>query len=340
MSGFLKQKVNAVLAINSEVVEKNISTNLANIPTWYGDLFYPNGFEAFIISAGPSMEKYVDQLNLKERMKQPNRDFVVFCVKHALPRLQAMGINPNFCVILDGRSLDDYSTHGFHRKGLFKNINDDTIFMVASMAHPDYAEYIMSQGGRVLGWHTEVSGIEKFQASGKIIEPIIAGGTSSGTRCIGIAHSMGIREITLVGFDSCIHEVTEEILQEKDSKGRQKYLPVELPVLNPQVTPQEQKLVDTLYGSLDKKGLVLKPSVEKRFFTTGELLAQAHDFEKVLSDPHYDIRFKVFDDGLTSHMFYNMPNIPKRGYSFVEYMKRICPRKKTKDYPRRTVTLS
>ena len=336
---FLGGKVNAVLAVKEDVVAKNIQENLDNIPTWFGDMFYPNGFEAFIISGGPSMEKYVAELNLPARMKQENRSFVIFCVKHALPRLQAMGVDPDFCVLLDGRPLDDYSTHGVHRKSLFNTITDNTIFMCASMAHPDYGKYLMSRGARVLGWHTSVTGIEKFRDSGRIIEPIISGGTSSGTRCISIAHSIGIREITLIGFDSCTNGITDEMLQEKDSKGRQKYMPVELPICGPVVTPEEQKMVDTLYKSLDDRGMVLKPSVDKRFFTTGELLAQAQDFEKLFGDTNSDIRFKVFDDGIANHMFHHMPNVPKRGFSFIEYMKRICPRQNTEDFPRRTVVL-
>ena len=180
-----------VLSIPPETVDYNIKTNLQLIPTWFGELFHPNGYKAYIISAGPSMEKYVTELKIKERMDHPQRDFVVFCVKHALPRLVKMGIEPDFCVILDGRPFEEESTHGIKRKSLFEVIPPKTIFMVASMSNPGYAKHLLTHGARVLGWHTAVDGIKKFQESGIITEPVIAGGTSSGTRCIGIANTMG-----------------------------------------------------------------------------------------------------------------------------------------------------
>lgn len=324
---FLQKKVNVVLSISQEEVDRNISENLKNIPVWFGELFYPNGYEAIIISAGPSMEKYVEQLNLKERMKDPKRSFVVFSVKHSLPRLLDMGVEPDFCVVLDGRSFDGTSTHGINRKSLFNRIPQKTIFMVASMSHPGYAEYLLTHGARVLGWHTAVTGIEKFRDSGHIREPIISGGTSSGTRCIGIANAMGIREISLVGFDSCILKPTEEQLKALDHKGRIKYMPVDLPVSNPRASKEQQDMINFLESTFKQDGYVYTAGLQKRFYTTGELLAQSQDFEAMFANTQYDMQFKVFDDGIVNHMFTNMTNILRRSFSFVEYLKNICPKK-------------
>lgn len=323
MSEFLPKKVNVQLAINQEEVKRNIQTNLAQIPSWFGSLFYPNGYEAIIISAGPSLEKYVTELNLVERMQHPNRSFVVFCVKHALPRLLALGVEPDFCVILDGREFDDESTHGINRKTLFEKIPEKTIFWIASMSHPGYAKYLLSRGARVLGWHTAVDGLKDFP----IREPVISGGTSSGMRCIGIANALGIRDITLVGFDSCILDPTPEKLKEKDKKGRPKYIPVDLPVLRPSADPDQRTMIDTLEKTYKDNGFVYVASLAKRFYTTGELLAQSQDFEQIFSNSSYDIKFTVLDDGIANHMFNNMSNVAKRGFSFVEYLKKLCPRK-------------
>lgn len=340
-NGFIPTKVNAVLAINQEQVNNNIKNNLHQISNWYDTLFYPNGFQAYIVSAGPSMEKYVEQHNLKERMEHPHRTFIVMCVKHALPRLLAMGIEPDFCVILDGREFDDESTHGHNRKKLFEKIPERTIFMIASMSHPGYANYLMTHGARVLGWHTSVDGLEGFQKTGQIREPVISGGTSSGTRCIGIATAMGIREITLIGFDSCHVNLTEDQLQEKDKKGRPKYMPVNLPIKNPNdaATPEEMARISKLTEEFHNEGFAFEATLSKRFMTTGELLAQAQDFEKIFSNPTFDFQMKVFDDGLVGHMFNNM-NLPKRGFDFSTYFRKICPRKEPKKMPRRSVELS
>ena len=225
---FLPVDINVKLAVDTDTVKKCIIKNVSTIPVRLDRVFYPNGYEAYIISAGPSMEKYVKELGLKEKMKHPNRGFVVFRVKHALPRLMAMGIEPDFCVILDSRDLDKDSTHGVNRKSLFEKIPEKTIFMVASMSNPGYAEHLLSNGARVVGWHTEVTGLKDLGAL--IRPPVLTGGTSSGTRSISIAHSLGIRKITLVGFDSCVENTPEKAL-EKDSNGKLKYVKLDLPVL-------------------------------------------------------------------------------------------------------------
>ena len=334
-------KVNVVLSISPEEVKHNINTNMQNIPTWFSQLFYPNGYSAYILSAGPSLEKYVEQLNLKERMEDPNRDFVVFCVKHAYPRLVEMGIDPDFCVILDGRPFTENSTHGINRKSLFSKITDRTVFMVASMSNPGYAEHLMINGARVLGWHTDVTGIREYQERGIITAPIISGGTSSGTRCIGIANAMGIKDITLVGFDSCVHNPTPEQLKEKDDKGRNKLQPVDLNLLHPRdfATKEQQAAVTQVEDSFKAQGLVYNATLAKRFYTTGELLAQAQDFEKLFTNASYDLKFTVLDDGIVSHMFSNVPNIVKRGFSFVDHVKNQCPRKTPSKSPKRKVKL-
>jgi hypothetical protein len=337
---FLPTKVNAVLAVDNETVKQNIDYNLTNIPVWLDAVFYPNGFQSIIVSGGPSMEKYVKELNLKERMEHPHRTFVVFCVKHALPRLQAMGIEPDFCVVLDGRPLDEDSTHGVNRKSLFKEIPKKTIFLVASMTHPSYAKYLIENGARVMGWHTAVTGLDDFKKQGRVRDPIISGGTSSGTRCIGISMALGMREITLVGFDSCHHDLTEEDLKKIDQKGRPKYLPIDLPVKNPpQITPELKEAMDT-YVQTNKEecpNLVLQTNVAKRFFSTGELIAQAQDFETMFSNGHIDCQFTVLDDGLVSHMYNNMANVARRNFSFIEYFKSRVPKDDRPDLEKRSI---
>lgn len=336
MSNNVVPPVKVQLAISKEQTKSNIEGNLKLIPNWFGSMFYPNGYESYVISAGPSMEKYVEELNLKERMTHPNRSFIVLCVKHALPRLLEMGIEPDFCVILDGRPLDADSTHGVNRKGLFKKIPEKTIFLLASMSSPDYAKYLTEQGARILGWHTEVDGLRDYPIS----EPIINGGTSSGTRSIAIAHALGCRTINLVGFDSCIHEPTPEQLKELDKKGRPQYIHTDLPVQNYQFTPEQQALMEQLRVSFQHTGetsIGFKGEVVKRFYTTGELLAQSQDFEQIFKNPMYDIQFKVFDDGIVNHLFNNIPK-HTRGFNFVNYFKSVVPKKDHSSIPKRKVT--
>ena len=330
---YLPAKVNVQLAVSKEQVHENIKENLKTIPSWYSKLFYPNGYEAIIISAGPSMEKYVTELNLKARMENGEREFVVLCVKHALPRLVELGVLPDFCVLLDGRPFEGTSTHGIPRNQLFTIIPEKTIFFVASMSHPGYAKHLLNHGARVLGWHTQVQGIDEFP----IKEPIINGGTSSGTRCIALAHAMGIRKMTLVGFDSCIKDPTPEDLKKKDDKGRPKYLPVDMPT-QPTFTKEQQEGIGRLTESYAKEGLVYSSTLAKRFYTTGELLAQSQDFEQIFKAQAFDIEFKVMDDGLCNHMWKNMQNVAKRSYNFVEYFNSAVPKKDPKPLKKRMLS--
>lgn len=332
--GYLDKRVKVFLSVSEEQVKANIAYNMANIPVWFSRMFYPNGYKAYIVSAGPSMEKYVEELKIKDRMEHPHRDFIIMCVKHALPRLLAMGIEPDFCVLLDGRPLDEESTHGVLRRTLFEKIPEKTIFLVASMSNPGYAEYLQANGARVMGWHTQVTGLDSFMHL--IKEPIVSGGTSSGTRCIALAHLMGIREMTLVGFDSCLHNPTPAQLAELDDKGRKKYIDVDMAVDAFFDKKQEQLLVK-LTESYAKLGLEYKSTISKRFYTTGELLAQAQDFEDIFGNATYDIKFNVFDDGLVNHMFQNMPGRAKRDYSFVEYFKKAVPRRDLSILPKKTL---
>jgi hypothetical protein len=325
MQSFIPNKVNVTLSVSEDQVKNNIQKNLNQIPSWLETTFYPNGFEAYILSAGPSLEKYVQELNLVERAKNPNRSFLTFCVKHALPRLVKMGLNPDFCVILDGRDLEGVSTHGVQRKELFEYIPEKTVFLIASMASPSYANYLSVNGGRILGWHTDVVGLKTFVDAGQILGPVVNGGTSSGTRTLGIAHALGIRKVSLVGFDSCVLNPSEDDLRQLDNKGRIKYQPVDLPVLNPTATPDDQKKIDEVEKSFLNQGFVYVAALSKRFFTTGELLAQAHDFEKLLQMTTLDMDIQVFDDGIVSHIYNNMP-IHRREYSFIDYISKKCPK--------------
>lgn len=324
--------IKVTLAVSEQQVKNNISENLKIIPTWFDQFFYPNGFEAFIISGGPSMEKYVEELNLVERCKHPNRGFITICVKHALPRLLKMGIEPDFCILLDGRPLNEDSTHGVNRKSLFEEVPSKTIFLVASMSHPDYANYLMTHGARVMGWHTQVTGLKEFNING----PIINGGTSSGTRAISVCHALGIREMTLIGFDSCHHGLTDEQKNEVKEGGKSKYIPHDMSVAGYKFNDEQFGHLRNLGESIDKDGYGFRGEVIKRFWTTGELLAQAQDFEAIFSNPEYDLQFKVFDDGLVSHIFNNIQR-PIRGRSFIEYFRNAVPKKTYDNVPRRKI---
>jgi hypothetical protein len=126
-----------------------------------------------------------------------------------------------------------------------------------------------------------------------------------------------------------------------DEKGRQKYMPVDLGLRDPKsyATPEQQEAVSLIEDQFKELGLVYQATLSKRFHTTGELLAQAQDFEAVFTNPNYDFKLTVLDDGIVNHMFNNVQFRNDRGYSFVDHVKNQCPRKYPSKYPKRKIIL-
>jgi hypothetical protein len=77
-------------------------------------------------------------------------------------------------------------------------------------------------------------------------------------RGIGILHTMGFRNIDLFGFDSCRDEPSKEELTETTG--------------------------DIEGGEVPKPKYIEVSVDEKKYWTTGELLAMAQDCEKVFQD--------------------------------------------------------
>jgi len=143
-----------------------------------------------------------------------------------------------------------------------------------------------------------------------------------------------------VGFDSCIHNPTPAQLLERDKKDRKKYIPVELPLTQLSEADKaflEDKVQET--SEAMPENTVIKIAAFKKFYTTGELMAQAQDFENLFSSPHFDIKYQVYDDGLVGHLFSNMTR-PQRDFSFTSFFKTKVPKKETLgEVQKRSVTL-
>ena len=232
---------------------------------------------ALIVSGGSS----VDFDLLKQKAREPNTK--VFCVKHSYPKLLEHGISPFICSILDPRPIDGVSTHGVLRKDLFKKINKDTIFLVASMTDPSVTKHLIKKGANIKGWSAYSEALRDTSIKDKLKiakdtgidegETLVSGGTCAAMRTISIAHILGFRNFELFGFDCSVPEVTKEMQKEKAS-GKPKYFKVE---------------TNGVY-----------------FWTTGELLAMAQDCEKLFDDKNMDLSLKVHGENtLVSEVWKN-----------------------------------
>ena len=258
-------------SVEKEVILDNVYENMGLIKTWDFVKKMPmNDLHAIVVSAGPSL----NIPELRKTIKKYGDKAYVFCVKHSYPILIKNKIKPYTCVILDPRPLDGVSTHGKVRKDLFKDVDNDTIFFIASMTNADVTKYILSKTDNVVGWHAYSQSLKKSFDEGKLsledkpkIDPttvFVTGGTCSAMRSIGMAHILGFRNFHLFGFDCNIEEgaITEEKKNDKDEQGRPKYMHVE--------------------------------HNDNYFWTTGELLAMAQDCERLFARDDIDVIYSFY----------------------------------------------
>ena len=161
------------------------------------------------------------------------------------------------------------------------------------------------KGANIYGWHAFTESLRDEEERKKGItnnqvtlrddigipkgSTLITGGTCAAMRAIGIMHTMGFRYFDLFGYDSCMEEPTAEQKKEttgaEDEEPRPKYFEV---------------------GVKDKK-----------FWTTGELLAMAQDCERTFADTSMGINF-VFHgkDTLVSALWELSQNIKKKQPNF------------------------
>ena len=250
-----------------------------------------NNETALIVSGGHSIDFWL----LKERIAETGGK--VFCVKHSYPKLLENGIDPFACVILDPRPIDGISTHGVVRKDLFNKVDDKTLFLVASMTDPSVTKHLLSKGANIKGWQAYSDALRDMSVSDKIVvdkqtgieegSTLITGGTCAAMRTLAICHTLGFRNFELFGFDCSIEgDMTEERKKEQTETepGKNKYMQVELN--------------------------------NKKFWTTGELLAMAQDCEKLFDNLEMDMGITFHgDDSLCAEVWKSSKRGKEKHYS-------------------------
>ena len=138
------------------------------------------------------------------------------------------------------------------------------------MSNPDVVTHLLDKKAKVVAWDAYCNAIEGWDAFKDKL--LITGGTCAGMRSIGLLHTLGFRTMHLYGFDSCI-EGEPENKDELAEDGRKKWLKVSVGEEN------------------------------KPYWTTGELLAQAQDFEKLMQREEVDLDIHVHGDGLVKALW-------------------------------------
>ena len=223
-----------------------------------------------LASAGPSLEDNLDKI--RELQKGGAK---IFCVKHSHNTLIENGIIPWACVILDPRPFEGVSTHGIVRKELLANPHPDVRYLVASMTNVEVTKYLKEKDANIIGWHAYTSALTEMEELES--QQLITGGTCSAMRTIGIGHTLGFREFHIFGMD-CAHPGVPEDLEETDMYGKKKWL--KIGIMNPETKEEDI------------------------FYTTGELLALAQDFEALLArEDQVDMDIYVYGTGVAPSLF-------------------------------------
>lgn len=256
--------VKPMSSATDKAILDNIMSNMDTIPTWF-ERCKKTDDHALIISAGPSTRRF-----LRDHKDVVKKHSPVLCIKHALPLLEDAGVEPDFCVVLDPRPITDTSTLGHKRVDLYNKASKNTTFFVASMTHKSVTEHLMESGYKVIGWHALTPEMQHLNNEYKkrMGQMLITGGTSSGTRSIELSFFMGATKATCVGFDSSFDQPKPTNV--KDAGGKQRYMKIKVQ--------------------------------DKDFYTTGELIAQAQDFERLLDNVKHQSDVRVFDTGLETSL--------------------------------------
>lgn len=246
--------------VADEVIRRNVSANLALFDQWLKPCRETKE-EILFVSGGPLLD--MDMVKMYAA-----RGYRVVCVKHALDRLQAHGIVPWACVLLDPR---------LHVEDFVAKPDTRIKWFVASMVDPRVTQKLLSAGCDVWGYHAAVgAGEDQYVAKGT---PYIAYGTASATRGLFVLEMLGFKKFVLMGYDLC-HRRDDVDLNETLPDGTKKYIEV---TLNHQT-----------WGG---------DTVEETFVTEGQLLAQAQEVERIAGEKMLEIR--AVGDGIVPWLLYH-----------------------------------
>ena len=251
-----------------EIIE-NIRQNIKLVPGRLQE-FLPHEGRACIVGGGPTVHDMRDALQHAYA-----RGAAIVAVKHSLPILREMGIEPHYCVVLDPRTVDGTSTHGAKRKDLYGGYAGRTKFLIASMSAVDTVQHLMSLKADIALWHAFT---QSAVDSGVIPadEHLVIGGTCAAMRAVGIMYTMGFRRFDIYGVDAGQREAppASELAQ---------------------VGPNGPKWFQV--------GTDPDPKVGVKWWTTGELVALAQDVDELARKTTHDASIIWHGDSLAREMW-------------------------------------
>ena len=163
-----------------------------------------------------------------------------------------------------------------HVQDFIETPHPEVNYFVASMVHATTIDRLIERNAKVWIYHALVGAGEQ-----ELIKQgfFIGGGSTAATRGMSVMHAVGFRRFACFGYDSCYYKKPD--MDEKMDDGQPRFYTVEV------------------------QG--------RKFWSDGELVAQAQDFERLLRSPEgasYEI--EVRGDGMIPHIFRNVRGNRKR----------------------------
>lgn len=237
-------------------IQRNILENQTQITNWVRTCVVSDE-EVVIVSAGPMLVAE----DLAEEVKAGRK---IFAVKHALEPLEAAGIKPYACILLDPRD---------HVANFVQNPNKDVIWFVASQVIPKAVKTLLDAGCTVWGYHAAV-GANESNLTERQPDSVIHGGSATATRGLFLLDKLGFRNFRLYGYDLCLSDKPN--LGELDAQGQPKNFEI---TLNAEREFYRQK---------------------RGFWSEGQLIAQYEEIAQILSKQPWGI--KAFGNGIVPFM--------------------------------------
>lgn len=167
-----------------EILFENVAINSARQIPWLKSEEAHDG-HAVIVGGGPSAADWIDEIRVRQQHGQ-----AIFALNGAAKWLHGQGIVPDYCVVVDARSINT---------GFIGYAKHD---LLSSQCHPD----LFDASEKVTLWHQEYpDNMEQFEASLPSDCPehaLIGGGTTVGLSAMVVVYALGYRNMHLYGYDS------------------------------------------------------------------------------------------------------------------------------------------
>lgn len=200
-------------SIPNEQIQRNILENQAQIKQWVRTCIETDE-EIVVASAGP-------MLIAEDLRTEVGAGRKIVAVKHALGPLEAAGIKPWACILLDPRE---------HVAAFVDSPDKDVIWFVASQVTPKAVKKLLDAGCTVWGYHAAV-GADEEQYTQRQSDAVVSGGSATATRGLFLLDKLGFRNFRLYGYDLCFPDKPN--MDERDEFGQPKHFEVSIDAKTP-----------------------------------------------------------------------------------------------------------